>query len=217
MRDLNLRVVLLAARGGVATTDHGDSACRCHLDDRVHHALGALLERSHLEHPHRSVPDDRLRALDRCLVQLDGLRPAIETHHTILHAGFKRGGLDGAILAELGGGDEIHGEHKLHTFACRFLHDLRDDLGAILIEQRAADGEVLGYLQEGERHAPTNDHLVHFVQQVLDEQNLVAHLCAAKDGEHRLHRRIEDLGECSQLLGYQHAGRLHGVAFTHHG
>ena len=36
---------------------------------------------------------------------------------------------------------------------------------------------IVKYFEERERHSTANNHLVHFVQQVLNEQNLVCHLC----------------------------------------
>ena len=36
---------------------------------------------------------------------------------------------------------------------------------------------------EGERHAASDDHLVHLVEHILDQLDLVRHLGAAQDGQ----------------------------------
>jgi hypothetical protein len=41
------------------------------------------------------------------------------------------------------------------------------------------------YLKESVGHASTDDHLVDLGEEVLDELNLVRHLGASEDGEHR--------------------------------
>ena len=42
---------------------------------------------------------------------------------------------------------------------------------------------VVDDLEEGEGHAPTNDHLVDFIEETLNEQNLVSHLRTANTTE----------------------------------
>ena len=44
---------------------------------------------------------------------------------------------------------------------------------------------VVENLEESEGHASTNDHFNHFVEEVLNEQNLISHLCTTKDREER--------------------------------
>merc|ERR1712050_678412 len=60
VRHLVNRIVLLARSGGVASSNDRDGSSGGDLDDLVHHALGAGLEGSHLEDPHRTVPHDGL-------------------------------------------------------------------------------------------------------------------------------------------------------------
>jgi len=38
---------------------------------------------------------------------------------------------------------------------------------------------VVKDFEERECHSTSDDHLVHFVQQILNQQNLVCHLCSA--------------------------------------
>ena len=60
-------------------------------------------------------------------------------------------------------------------------------------------------LEEGEGHAASDDHLVHLVEHVLDEQDLVGDLRAAEDGEHGLRGGVEHLGEGVELFGDEEA------------
>ena len=53
----------------------------------------------------------------------------------------------------------------------------------------------------------TNDHLVHLVEQVHDELDLVRHLGAAEDGEKRPRGRVERLGKVVELLLQQEAAQ----------
>ena len=80
VRHLVLGVVLLAGRGGVAAADHGDDARGCRLHDVVHERLGASLERGHLEHAHRAVPDQGLGGRDGRAVELHRLGAAVQAH-----------------------------------------------------------------------------------------------------------------------------------------
>lgn len=42
---------------------------------------------------------------------------------------------------------------------------------------------VFGDFEEGECHTSHNHHLIHFVQHVLNELNLVLHLSPSQDGQ----------------------------------
>mmetsp|Transcript_14825 Transcript_14825/g.34080 ORF Transcript_14825/g.34080 Transcript_14825/m.34080 type:complete len:405 (-) Transcript_14825:16-1230(-) len=217
MGDLVLGAVLLARRRGVAAADHRHGARRCGLDHRVHEALGARLELGHLEDAHGAVPDDGLRVHHRLLVGRDGLRAAVEGHEAIGDALRLRCGLDLAVLAELGGDDEVRRQDDLDPELLGLLHDLRHDLRALLVVQGPTDGHAVVDLQERVRHASADDHLVDLVQHVHDQLNLVRNLRAAQDGQHRLRGRLEHLRERVQLLGHQAAGALHLVALADHG
>mmetsp|Transcript_56425 Transcript_56425/g.147063 ORF Transcript_56425/g.147063 Transcript_56425/m.147063 type:complete len:432 (-) Transcript_56425:63-1358(-) len=215
--DLVLSAVLLAGRGGVTAADHGDDAALRGLDDGIHQRLRALLELGHLEDTHRPVPNYGLRLQHSLRVALDGLRAAIEAHEAFRDAGLFGRLLDLAILAKLRGDHKVRREDDLDPELGRLLHDLRHDLRTLLVVERGANFHLVVDFKEGVGHATTDDHLVHLVQHVHDQLDLVAHLRATQDREHRLRGRIEDLGEGVQLLGHEATGALHLVALAHHG
>lgn len=51
----------------------------------------------------------------------------------------------------------------------------------LLIEERVPDADILRDFEEREGHSATDDHLVHFVQHVLDQLNLVCHFRSAQN------------------------------------
>mmetsp|Transcript_13201 Transcript_13201/g.33301 ORF Transcript_13201/g.33301 Transcript_13201/m.33301 type:complete len:274 (-) Transcript_13201:182-1003(-) len=217
MGDLVLRAILFASCRSVAAADHGDDAAPRGLDDGVHQGLGARLELRHLEDTHRPVPNYGLRLQHSLRVALDGLRAAIEAHEALRDARLLGRLLDLAVLAKLGGDHKVRREDDLNPELGRLLHDLRHDLRTLLVVERGANLHLVVDFQEGVGHATTDDHLVHLVQHVHDQLDLVAHLRATQDREHRLRGRIEDLGEGVQLLGHEATGALHLVALAHHG
>mmetsp|Transcript_48630 Transcript_48630/g.115565 ORF Transcript_48630/g.115565 Transcript_48630/m.115565 type:complete len:252 (-) Transcript_48630:638-1393(-) len=214
--DLVLSVVVLARGRGVSTADDGDDASLRSFHHGVHETACAGLEGLHLENTDRTVPDHSLRLLDCRCVCLNGLGTAIQTHHVAWDATLHSGGGDLTILAKLGGGHEVAGQDDFDTLSLRLLHDLWDNLGAFLIEERGADLHIVDDLQEGVSHTSTDDHHVHLVKQVLDQLDLVADLGTTEDAQHRLAWCFQNLCESVQLLGHQEAAALDGEAITHH-
>lgn len=49
------------------------------------------------------------------------------------------GGAGGGVLVKLVGGDEVDGQRDLHAILLGFGHQVFDDGGALLIEQRVTD------------------------------------------------------------------------------
>ena len=76
-------------------------------------------------------------------------------------------------------------------------------VSTIFISMGVTDGHVLVDLEEGVGHAAADDHLVHLVDEVLDELDLVGDLGPAEDGEEGVLGRREDLLEVVQLLLHQ--------------
>mmetsp|Transcript_57446 Transcript_57446/g.136768 ORF Transcript_57446/g.136768 Transcript_57446/m.136768 type:complete len:436 (-) Transcript_57446:19-1326(-) len=214
---LVLRAVLLAGRRGVPAADDGDHSLASGLHHGVHQLLGAALKLRHLEDAHGAVPNDGLGLSHRLGVALNGGGAAVQAHEALGDSGRQRGRLDLSVLAELGGANKVRGQHDLHALGLRLLHDLRHDLRALLVEEGVADAHAVQDLDEGEGHAAADDHGIHLVKHVLDELNLVTHLGASQDGADWVHRAVQHLRKGLQLLGYQEAGALHGVALAHHG
>mmetsp|Transcript_89931 Transcript_89931/g.279911 ORF Transcript_89931/g.279911 Transcript_89931/m.279911 type:complete len:410 (-) Transcript_89931:11-1240(-) len=217
MRDLVLGVVLLASRRGIAAPDDSDGAGAGGSHDCVHHVLGADLKLRHLKDAHRAVPDDGLGLINGLLVHLHGLLAAVQAHEAVGDALLLRGGLDLPVLPKLGGDGEIHGEHDLHAQLLGLLHDVRHDLRALLVVEGRADSHAIGDLEEGVGHAAANDHLVHLVQHVHDELNLVADLGTTQDSKDGLRWVVQDLREGLQLLGHEGTGALLVKTLADHG
>ena len=118
------------------------------------------LEGGHLEHAHRAVPDQGLRGRDRRAVELDRLGAAVQAHEAIRDALLLGGGLDLAVLAELGRDDEVDREDELDALRLGLLQDVGHDLGALLVVEGGADGHAVLDLEEGVGHAAADDDLV---------------------------------------------------------
>merc|ERR1712087_844372 len=99
VRDLGLRIVLLARGGSVTATDDADDARSGGLHDGIHELLGAHLELRHLEDAHGPIPQDGLGLLHRLGVHLNRFGAAIQAHEAIGDARLLSGFLDLAILA----------------------------------------------------------------------------------------------------------------------
>jgi hypothetical protein len=74
--------------------------------------------------------------------------------------------------------DEVLRQVDFHAVVGGLLHDALHKLRTSLIKQGGADAGAVHDFVEGECHAAANDHLVHLVQQVVDQQDLVGHLNA---------------------------------------
>mmetsp|Transcript_24287 Transcript_24287/g.76657 ORF Transcript_24287/g.76657 Transcript_24287/m.76657 type:complete len:426 (-) Transcript_24287:71-1348(-) len=216
VRDLVLSVILLAGRGRVATANDGDGARAGGGHNRIHEGFGANLEFRHLEDAHGAVPDNGLGLINSLFVRRHGLLTAVKAHETIGDTLLLCGSLDLTVLAKLGGDGEVHRQDDLNSQVLRLLHDVGNDLRALLVIEGRADGHVVADLQEGVGHAAANDHLVDLVQHVHDELDLVADLGAAQDGENGLCGAVQDLGEGVKLLGHKAAGALDVEALPNH-
>mmetsp|Transcript_89712 Transcript_89712/g.142776 ORF Transcript_89712/g.142776 Transcript_89712/m.142776 type:complete len:432 (-) Transcript_89712:50-1345(-) len=216
--DLVLSAILLAGSGRVTTTNHGDDTLASRLHNCIHQLFGARLEFGHLEHAHGAIPDDSLGFSHGLGVQLHRGWSAVQSHETLRDAiclcdAF----FDLSIFSELGRAGEIHGQDDLNTQLLSLGQDLGHNLGTFLVIEGAADGHVVLDLQKSVGHPAANDHLVHLVQHVHDQLDLVADLGTSQDGEHRLGRAVQNLGKGLQLFAHQIARTFHLKAFTHHG
>ena len=83
-----------------------------------------------------------------------------------------------AVVGETVAAYVVHGQEHLDALGLGLLHQLLGQVDALLVQQGAADLAAHGYL-EGVGHAAADEQHVNLVQQVLDDADLVLHLCAA--------------------------------------
>mmetsp|Transcript_53924 Transcript_53924/g.109701 ORF Transcript_53924/g.109701 Transcript_53924/m.109701 type:complete len:383 (+) Transcript_53924:568-1716(+) len=216
MSHLVFGVVLFASCGRVASANDCDGARFGGLHDLVHHELGALLECLHLEDTHGPVPDDGLAPGNGRGIQLVCLWTTVKAHKALRDAGLDGGVLDLAVLAVLGGTDKVNRQYNFDALFLGLGHDLRNDLGAFLIEEGVANADAPNHLDEGESHATSNDHSIYLVQHVLNQLDLVADLGSSQNGTDWADWRIQNLCEGLQLLGHEEARALHRIALSHH-
>mmetsp|Transcript_60295 Transcript_60295/g.95492 ORF Transcript_60295/g.95492 Transcript_60295/m.95492 type:complete len:424 (-) Transcript_60295:56-1327(-) len=210
--------VLLASRGCVTTSNDSDSACTSGLNDCIHQLLRAGLELGHLKDTHGAVPNDGLAFLDCLGILLNRLRSAVQAHEALWDTCLLCDTFfDFAILSELGGASEVHWQNDLDAKLLSLGQNVRDNLGALLIIEGAADGHAILDLQKGVCHAAADNHNVDLVKHIHDQLNFVADLGTTKNGQDRLGRSLQNLGEGAQLLAHQITGTLHFEALSNHG
>merc|ERR1719331_125749 len=217
MSDLVLCIIFLACCRCVSTSDDSDGAGCSSCNDFIHEALGTYLKLRHFKYSHRAVPNNGPGLLHRSSIQCNGLRTTIKSHEAIRDAISLIGRHDFTILTEFGADDKVDGQDNLDTQLLRLLHDLRHNLSTLLIKEGSPNFHAIINFEESVGHTPTDDDFVHLVQHVHDELDLVTHLGTTEDSQDGLHRRIQYLRKCIQLLGHQCAGTLDVKAFTNHG
>ena len=79
-----------------------------------------------------------------------------------------------SIFGKLARRDIVDREDELDVVGFRLLDERFDLLAAFLIKQRGANLYVFERLLERERHAAADDELVDFVEQVLNQLNLIS-------------------------------------------
>ena len=83
------------------------------------------------------------------------------------------------------GEDVIDRQQKTHSTLGRCFHCLARHVQLVGFQQRFADVLPFGF-QECVRHAAADQQGIDFVEQVLDDLNLVGNLGAAENGDKRL-------------------------------
>merc|ERR1719456_1762640 len=111
---------------------------------------------------------------------------------------------------------EVDREDHFHVRCLSCRHDLRNNLRALLVKKRRTNVCAVQNLRKRESHAAADDHLVDLGCQILDELNLVRHLRATKNSEHRAGRVVENLGEGRELLLNQRTRDLYVEAIANH-
>jgi hypothetical protein len=90
-----------------------------------------------------------------------------------------------AFGIKLIGANEVHGQGDLDALGGRLGEEFLGDLRALGVVQAVTDLPFLEFLLEGEGHAAADDELVGFLEEVVDEGDLVRDLGAAEDGQQR--------------------------------
>lgn len=209
---------ILGSNGGSVTTTNDDNlAVLAALDNGVKSGLGAASELLKLKDTGRAVPQNGLGLVNSLLVQLDGLITTVKAHPSIRDTILVSGEASVGVLVKLVGGDEVGRQDNLDVLGLGLLDQLGNGLGAGLVEERVANGEVVEDLLEGESHATADDEGVNLVKQVVDELDLVRDLGTAQNGKERSLRGLESLGEVVELLLHEETGGLLGQLNANHG
>ena len=98
------------------------------------------------------------------------------------------------ILVKLVCCNEVFGEVYLHSLALCLGYQFLNYLGSFLIKQGLPNLHPPQLLEEGKSHSSSNDHQVHFVQQVANQLDLIVHL-SAREEEEEEKERVEEEGE----------------------
>jgi hypothetical protein len=192
--------------GGVTAADDRQAVG---AGQRVGDRSGAVGELRHLEHAHRTVPEDRPGVRERSREVGTGRGTDVEAEAVGRDLG--RGHdprLRGAVTrGELAVDDDVAGQQDLHPELLGPREVGAAGLELVLLEEALADLVALG-LEEGEDHAPADEQLVGLAQQVVDHAELVGDLGAT---EHDDVRTLRLLGEATQHVDLGRDQRAHGA------
>ena len=141
---------------------HDGSSTLLGLDARIESRLAAVSERVKLEDTGGTVPEDRLGGEDRLAEELARLRSGVEAHPSDGNSlsvgsvadlrGGERGELGtggvereshGGVLGELVARHVVDGEHELDVLGLGLRDELSDLCGAVLVEERVSNLDVL--------------------------------------------------------------------------
>lgn len=105
---------------------------------------------------------------------------------------------------------------KLYVVLLCLVHQFLHYLRSLFVEQRTTDLHAVQHLQESERHAAADNHLIHLVQQVLNELNLIGHLCSTQNSQERIRWVVQCLTEIAQLFVQQQTSRSLSETLAQH-
>ena len=208
MAHLGGLTALLDGADGVAAADDGDAAVGLDGRDRVTNAVRTLRERSELEAAHRTVPDDRLGALDGLAEELYGLRTDIEPHPAVGNIALESLHLNvaGVLLGrELVGDDVVDGEKNLDALGSGGLEHLAAVGDLLVLTEGGADLKTLSLL-EGVGHTAADDERIDLVEEALDDRELIGDLSAAENGDERTDGILDSVAEELDFLLEEEAG-----------
>mmetsp|Transcript_18005 Transcript_18005/g.31274 ORF Transcript_18005/g.31274 Transcript_18005/m.31274 type:complete len:283 (+) Transcript_18005:156-1004(+) len=217
VRDELLSIVLFGRSGGITPTNNGDAPVfRC-CNHGIHDRFGSRLELCKLEHASRSIPHDRLGSQHNRLEFFLALWTDIQAHPTDWNTFLVGRSTYCGIGIKLVRRHEIDRQVDLNSLLLGFLHDIWHDLGARLIKQRVSNLHVIIHLFEGVCHPTTNDHLIHLIQKIHDELDLISNFGSTQDGHKRPRWILQRLGKVLKLLLHQRTGHTLRQADANHG
>ena len=215
--DALLGAVLGNNGGRVTTTDDDGRAVLLRLETRVKHRLGATGEVVKLKHTSRAVPEDSLGLEDGLTEELARLLTSVKTHPAVRDTLGVGGLADSSVLVKLVSGDVVNREDELDVVLLGLGNKVGNLLGALLVEERGTDLDVVKSLLESEGHATADDERVDLVKHVVNELNLVGNLGTTEDGKERPLGALESLSEELELLLHEVASSTLGELNTDHG
>ena len=169
-------------------------------------ALVPLGEGWHLEDAHGAVPDDGGGVGDLGGEELDGLGADVEGHEVGREGAVAGEDLGFGVGGELVGEDVVDGQEEADAFALSALASAAlGDVDLVGFDEGFAGGLALR-VEEGVGHAAADEEGVGFVEQVVDDLDLVGDLGAADDGDEGLVGFGDGLAEVVELLLHQQAG-----------
>jgi hypothetical protein len=191
--------------GGDRVSSSDDRSCIAVARYGCGDLIGAASEGRHLEDAHGAVPDDGAGFGDRFFEGRDRLRADVEGHHVGGEGAVAGEELGLCVGRELVREDVVERKQKTDALGPGFVERGLRDVDLVGLDQRFAGGLTLG-VEEGVGHASADDDGVCFVEEVVDDLDLVGYLCASDDGDERLVRFGEGLPEVGQLFLHQQSG-----------
>ena len=111
----------------------------------------------------------------------------------------------GRVRIDLLGHDVVHRQEEFQLTGLRVLQDVAGEVELIFLNQRFAHLLVHRF-QECVSHASADDERIDLVQQILDDSNLVADLCAPEKCDERPLGMVKRTAEIFQFFFHQQAG-----------
>ena len=208
MAHLSSLAALLNGADGVAAADDRDATVGLDGRNRIANTVRTLGKGRELEAAHRTVPDDRLGALDGLAEELDRLRTDIETHPAVGNVALERLELDvaGVLLGrELVGNNVVDREKNLDALGSGSLEHLAAVGDLLVLAKRGADLKALSLL-EGVSHTAADDECVNLVEEALNDRELIGDLSAAENSDERTDRILDSVAEELDFLLKEETG-----------
>mmetsp|Transcript_60433 Transcript_60433/g.74055 ORF Transcript_60433/g.74055 Transcript_60433/m.74055 type:complete len:209 (-) Transcript_60433:547-1173(-) len=182
----------------------------------VQQRLGSLGEGVEFKNARRPIPDNGFGRFHFAGKEFHAFRSTVHTFPVIRDALLLGHQLGLLFVFELFTAEPVHGQSDLTALGCSLVQHALHDISTLLVEKALADLHSKALLQEGVGHATADDNAIGFVNQILNEFDLVVDLCTANDGDQRPCRGAQDLGEGLQLLLDQQTCDLLRKVAAHH-
>ena len=178
--------------------------------------MGAGREARIFKHSHRSIPEDGLGRSDDLRVAADSIRPDIKAFTVIRNVtgvdpGIHKFKHRTTLFVDLTGvlqvrDDGVGRQQKRNAPIGRLGLGRQGRAGVVLLDQRFSGLATVSQL-EGVGHGSSDEDRVGFVQQAVDDLDLVAHFGASEDHHERTGRILQLITQKLQLPLHQKTGR----------